>query len=110
MGFLVYFGLKSGTATFTVSEFLGQKASFDGKLVRVDGLIAPGSVVQKPGDPSLKFTVVEGNDSLLVAYSGVVPDTFKEGNEVVVEGTLDSTGTFQAKTLMPRCPSKYEPQ
>jgi cytochrome c-type biogenesis protein CcmE len=53
--------------------------------------------------------MIDGGESLPVIYQGVVPDTFKVGNEVVVEGTLKSNGIFQAYTLMPKCPSKYEP-
>jgi cytochrome c-type biogenesis protein CcmE len=59
----------------------------------------------------LRFTIVdlEGDENLPVVYQGVVPDTFRVGNEVVIEGQLNSDGIFQADTLMPKCPSKYEP-
>ena len=43
-----------------------------------------------------------------VEYTGVIPDTFRTGAEAIVEGSLTSEGIFQAKTLMTKCPSKYE--
>jgi cytochrome c-type biogenesis protein CcmE len=47
--------------------------------------------------------------SLPVHYRGVIPDTFKPGVEVIVEGGLDpGTQVFKAKTLMTKCPSKYK--
>ncbi len=46
--------------------------------------------------------------TLAVRYSGVVPDTFKAGSEVIVEGGMDADGAFRAKTLMTKCPSKYK--
>jgi cytochrome c-type biogenesis protein CcmE len=45
-----------------------------------------------------------------VVYRGVVPDTFQESGEVVVEGGLGSEGVFRARTLLAKCPSKYEPE
>lgn len=43
-----------------------------------------------------------------VEYTGIIPDTFKTGAEAIVEGTLSPEGIFQAKTLMTKCPSKYQ--
>ena len=111
IGVLGYMGLKGGgTYNYTVAEMLQKGNSVIGQTVRVGGTVQPGSLQQTPGDLTLKFTVVdEAGNSIPVVYKGVVPDTFKVGNEVVVEGTLDPTDTFQAKVLMPKCPSKYTP-
>ncbi len=111
LGLLTFNGIR-GAATYyyTVSELAQLGSSVDGKSVRVNGVVAPGSVEQQPAGFNLKFTVVEGGKSLPVVYQGVVPDSFKAGNEIVVEGRLDTSGTFQAQTLMPKCPSKYEPK
>ena len=46
--------------------------------------------------------------TLWVEYTGAIPDTFKAGAEVIVEGGLRPDGSFQAKTLMTKCPSKYQ--
>jgi len=49
--------------------------------------------------------------TLRVSYRGAVPDAFKAGAEVIVEGGLDSVGkTFTATTLITKCPSKYQKQ
>ncbi len=111
IGVLGYMGLKgAGTYNYTVGEILQKGNSAIGQTIRVGGLVQPGSLEQTPGDFTLKFTIVDVEEnSLPVVYKGVVPDTFKVGNEVVVEGTLDSSGIFQAKVLMPKCPSKYVP-
>ena len=42
-----------------------------------------------------------------VSYRGVVPDTFEKDSEVIIEGGMRD-GVFVAKTLMTKCPSKYE--
>jgi len=44
-----------------------------------------------------------------VVYKGVVPDAFQPEAEVVMEGTLAPSGTFEAASLLAKCPSKYNP-
>ena len=99
----------SATYYYTVSELNGQGNSIYGETVRVNGQIVPGSVEQEPGGFTLRFTIAEEGESLPVVYQGVVPDTFQVGGNIVVEGSIDSGGIFQATTLMPKCPSKYVP-
>lgn len=111
IGYLAYTGFQtSATYYYMVSEFKERESSLYGEKVRVNGQVLPGSVAREAAGRKLSFTVTEGNESLVVIYQGVVPDTFKEGVEVVVEGQLNSDGIFQASTLMPKCPSRYEPQ
>jgi cytochrome c-type biogenesis protein CcmE len=110
VGYLAFVGFKgSATYYYTVSEYVAQGSSIDGKIVRLNGQVVPGSVEQKPADLTLKFTIAESGQSLPVTYRGVVPDTFRPGGDIVIEGSLDSGGIFRAKTLMPKCPSKYLP-
>ena len=111
IGYLGYTGFQaSATYYYTVTEIMDQGSSVYGENVRVKGLVAPGSVEQEQGGLILRFTVSEGNESLPVVYQGVVPDTFKVGNEVAVEGYLNSVGIFQATTILAKCPSKYVPE
>jgi len=111
IGYLGFIGFQSSaTYYYTVSELMEQGSSIYGENVRVKGQVAPGSVEQEAAGHGLKFVIIEGEKSLPVAYQGVVPDTFKVGTEVVVEGQLNSAGVFQAHTLMPQCPSRYVPQ
>ncbi|MFC1987550.1 cytochrome c maturation protein CcmE [Chloroflexota bacterium] len=109
--YLGYIGfMDSATYYYTVSEFMEQGAVVNGETVRINGQVAPGSVEQGTGGRMLKFTIVDGEESLPVIYNGIVPDTFKAGGDVVIEGLLDSSGTFIANTLMPKCASKYVSQ
>lgn len=113
IGYLGFMGFTaSATFNYTVSEIMEQGSSVYGENVRIYGEVAPGSVKQESGSFILKFTIVdvEGKESLPVVYQGVVPDTFKTGNDVVVEGQMNPDGVFQAHTLMPKCPSRYVPE
>jgi cytochrome c-type biogenesis protein CcmE len=108
---IVYLGytgfMGSAAYYYTVSEFVEHKTPVNGDVVRINGQVAPGSVEQEDGGRTLRFTIAEGAVSLPVVYHGIVPDTFKAGSEIVVEGHLDSASTFEASTLMPKCASKY---
>ena len=60
---------------------------------------------------SLMFKLEDKDNSsqiIPVSFSGIVPDTFKHGAEVIVEGKMREDGSFAAKTLMTKCPSKYQ--
>ncbi len=110
LGYTSFMG--AATYYYTVTELIDQGSSVYDENVRVNGQVAPGSVEQEAQGTILRFTIIdiEGEENLPVFYQGVVPDTFKVGNEVVVEGHLNSSGIFQAHTLMPKCPSKYVPE
>jgi len=111
VGYLGFMGFQSSaTYYYTVSELIEQGSSIYGQNVRVNGWVSPGSVEQELGSLTLKFTMTEGEKSLPVVYHGVVPDAFKVGSEVVVEGYLNSDGVLQSETIMTKCPSKYVPK
>ena len=108
---LGYVGFQnSATYYYTVSEFTEPENLVYNENVRLQGQVAPGTVEQSALGTMLKFTVTEGDESLPVIYQGVVPDTFKADSEIVIEGSLDSEGIFQADVIMPKCPSRYAPQ
>lgn len=108
LGYVGFMG--SATYYYTVGEFMEQTAVTDGDNVRVNGQVIPGSVKRQAAGSMLSFTIadVEQDKNLSVIYQGVVPDTFKAGGDVVVEGHLNADGIFEAHTVMPKCASKYE--
>jgi cytochrome c-type biogenesis protein CcmE len=93
----------------TVSELLARNDAAYGERVRLMGKVEDGSAVTDAETNTLHFAVTDGDGtSLPVVYSGMVPDAFKEGADVVVEGSLTRVGTFEADSLLVKCPSKYE--
>jgi len=95
----------------TVSEYRAQADTIrPGDPFRISGRVQPGSVRLDDAGLDLAFTVYQPDNQsavLPVAYHGVVPDTFMENSEVVVEGAMRDD-TFVAHTLLAKCPSKYE--
>ncbi len=83
---------------------------YDGRQVRLEGRVikATGDAADPQG---LRFTMRDftSQETVDVVYRGSVPDAFRSGREVVIDGKL-SNGTLQATpdTLVTKCPSKYE--
>ena len=74
--------------------------------VRVAGIVAP-NVVRDDKTQIVHFTITDSGDSMPVVYSGIVPDIFRPGIQVVVEGHLVD-GVFRAQNLLAKCPSKFQ--
>ncbi len=94
----------------TVSELKAKSSTLTNQTVRVAGEIDKSSINQDTANLTLKFVATEGSERLPVVYKGIVPDTFNEGETVVMEGQYTPEGVFRAQTLFVQCPSKYEPE
>jgi cytochrome c-type biogenesis protein CcmE len=91
----------------TVSELKGCTTCTT-QSVRVAGVVEAGSIVRDDAKQSVTFVINDGKQTLPVTYSGVVPDIFRPGIQVVVEGHYTDQGPFQAQTLLAKCPSKFQ--
>ncbi|HUG15986.1 MAG TPA: cytochrome c maturation protein CcmE [Thermomicrobiales bacterium] len=109
VGFLVVNAMGSSLAYFhTVSELEESGRGLDGELVRVGGDVLAGSIQREALSSELRFTLTDGQGTLPVVYSGVIPDIFSEEVEVVAEGTIGPDGTLVANKLLTKCPSRFE--
>jgi cytochrome c-type biogenesis protein CcmE len=90
---------------YTVAEVQSQLSSLQSRGIRISGKAAG---IETQGR-ECRFRVVGEQESLAVVYQGLLPDTFKEGSEVVIEGRWDPARQhFEATTILAKCPSKYE--
>ena len=112
---LLVFGLTTFTLSstqvyyLTVTEAQAQLRTGSREVVRVNGVVDFTSVKWDAQKLDLAFDMVEGKNRIPILYHGVMPDTFNQSESVVVEGTLNKSGVFEAKTLLVKCPSRYEP-
>lgn len=103
---LVYTSFSASTEAKEPSQIL---SSAPGTTYDMTGKVVPGSI-RHDGD-GLRFRVEDregGSETMLVAYSGTVPDPFRGGREIVLTGALDR-GVFVGEhdTLVTKCPSKF---
>lgn len=81
--------------SLTVSEIKSQVTSFDRQL-RVEGKVAPGSVDWDSQTQVMRFILTDEKEDLSIVYRGIVPDDFKPGSPVTVEGKYRPDGVFEA--------------
>lgn len=112
LGYLLYSGLGENTSYFlNVSEALAMQPK-DLSKARLFGTVAEDGLARPEDALGVSFNLVDKDQAgkiIRVDFRGVVPDTFKPGVEVIVEGGVNpASGAFAANTLMTKCPSKYQ--
>jgi cytochrome c-type biogenesis protein CcmE len=80
-----------------------------GTRIRLGGLVKAGSVV-RGASLKIRFAVTDGSREIPVAYQGVLPDLFREGQGVVAEGAMDGSGVFNADTILAKHDETYMPK
>ena len=106
---LVLSAMRDNLVFFYSPSELHAKNVPDGRRVRIGGLVEKGTVA-RTADGGLDFKVTDGNEDISVAYKGDVPDLFREGQGVVVEGALAGDGTFRAAEVLAKHDENYMPR
>ncbi len=128
MGYLLFSGISENSMYFlTVAEAKSLPQN-ELESARLFGVVHEKGLLSLPDGPGASFLLRDaktGNALVRVAYHGILPDAFKEGAEVIVEGGLAKPMradgfalpvekqifpeyVFAARVLMTQCPSKYE--
>jgi len=106
---LVLSALKDSIVFFNSPTEVVEKRVAPGTRIRIGGLVKEGSIAR--GDKlAVRFAVTDGNREIMVAYTGLLPDLFREGQGVVAEGALDASGLFRADTVLAKHDEAYMPK
>ena len=92
---------------FSPTELMAEQRRSD-QLLRVGGLVLEGSLERGQGETA-RFVVTDGNETIPVTYTGVLPDLFAEGQGVVAEGYLRD-GRFEATEVLAKHDENYVPK
>jgi len=108
VAYLALAGMQKGWVyTMGVDQYASETRQHN-QRVRLCGTVAETDLDIHKAQLQANFYIHGQKNDIRVAYKGVVPDMFKAGAEVVVEGKQDAAGIFQADVLMTKCASKYE--
>jgi len=114
VAFLLSRSMKEGAEYYKhVDEVMANIGSLRGKRLQVHGNVVDGSIEQAKGTLQYRFQIESlpprPHALMTATYTGLVPDTFKSGAEVVAKGTLtpDNQLTVVPDGIMAKCPSKY---
>ena len=106
---LILSALKDSIVFFNSPTDVVEKHVAPGSRIRLGGLVRDGSVV-RGSELAVRFEVTDGANTIAVAYQGILPDLFREGQGVVTEGVLDPSGTFKADSVLAKHDEKYMPK
>ena len=111
LGGLFYSTLQEGTEYYVhVDEVMTDPGVWHGKRLQLHGFVVDKSIFVKPDTLEYQFQIQNKGAVVVASYTGIVPDTFKGGSEVVLKGHLGPNGfAVDANGVMAKCPSKYEP-
>ena len=112
LGGLMYTTLAEGTEYYIhVDEVMKDPAAWQNKKLQLHGFVVDKSISWVPEKLDYRFTVKNGDQTVSASYTGIVPDGFKDGAEVVLTGKLTPAGFVVAPGgVSAKCPSKYEEQ
>jgi cytochrome c-type biogenesis protein CcmE len=104
---LVLNALDSNIALYvTPSEVAAGKAP-TGKAFRIGGMVKEGSIARD--NLTVNFVITDTARDIPVAYTGILPDLFKEGKGAVVQGRLGADGKFLATEVLAKHDENYMP-
>lgn len=80
------------------------------EVMRVGGLIKEGSIRKLPGQLTTEFLLTDLTETVMVRYSGILPNLFREGQGMVAKGKLSKNGTLIADELLAKHDEQYMPK
>lgn len=80
-----------------------------GRTIRAGGLVEPGTVVRDNSGLGVRFVVSDGRSEVTIAYEGILPDLFREGQGIVALGQLGEDGVFVASEVLAKHDENYMP-
>jgi len=78
-------------------------------VFRLGGMVEKGSVKRAKGDLTVNFVVTDNNKTMAVAYTGILPDLFEEGQGVIAQGKLNADNVFIADEVLAKHDENYMP-
>lgn len=81
-----------------------------GQHIRIGGMVKEGSVKSESDSLRVSFVATDYAADIPVHYEGILPDLFREGQGIVVEGQIDATGEFQASRVLAKHDENYMSQ
>ncbi len=105
---LVLVAFEDNIVFFMMPSDVVEKGFDPGRRVRIGGLVEAGSVTQE--GTKVGFTVTDLSHTVTVAYDGILPDLFREGQGVIAEGSFDEAGLFIATEVLAKHDETYMPK
>lgn len=106
---LVLNAFKDNIVYFYSPTDVGEGKSPVNQTFRLGGMVKENTVKHNEEGLKVTFTVTDTIKDINVAYEGILPDLFREGQGVVVQGKLSNSGLFKADQVLAKHDENYMP-
>src|SRR5687768_15865886 len=108
-GLFILNAFRSNLVYFFSPTEIAQGKAPAGELFRLGGMVEKNSVRKSSDGRKVNFVITDFNESIPVYYEGILPDLFREGQGVVVQGKLGAEKNFIAREVLAKHDEKYMP-
>ena len=108
VGLLSYALRENINLFYPPSKIVAGEVPIDRKI-RAGGCVVPGSVIRSTTNLDVSFGITDGAANIQVNYTGILPDLFAEGEAVVVNGKVNTSGEFDATEVLAKHDETYMP-
>ena len=108
VGLILYALSQNINLFFSPSDIAAGKAPQE-QRIRAGGMVREGSVVRSTENLQVEFVMTDYAHDVSVAYEGILPDLFREGQGIVAQGKLQANGVFVADEVLAKHDENYMP-
>lgn len=106
---LVMFAMRDSIVFFYTPSEISLKQVAAGTHIRLGGMVENGTLIKGAGG-QVSFNVTDLTKTMMVSYTGLLPDLFREGQGVIAEGRTGADGVFKADMVLAKHDEKYMPK
>lgn len=108
-GGITVWSLQQNMLFFVTPGDVAEQSIPAGREFRLGGLVEPGSVQRGEDGLTVEFRVTDGDGTMQVAFDGILPDLFREGQGIIARGALDDSEVFVASEVLAKHDENYMP-
>ncbi len=106
---LVMYSLSENINLFYSTSQIAEGEAPVGARIRAGGMVVDGSVKRATDSLKVQFAITDFEHQVVVEFTGILPDLFREGQGIIAQGKMDANGIFQADEVLAKHDENYMP-
>ncbi|MBT3811746.1 MAG: cytochrome c maturation protein CcmE [Gammaproteobacteria bacterium] len=106
---LVMYALTENINLFYSTSQIANGEAPVGARIRAGGMVVDDSVKRIPDSLKVQFAITDFEHQVVVEFTGILPDLFREGQGIIAQGKMDAQGVFQADEVLAKHDENYMP-
>ncbi|GFO70916.1 cytochrome c-type biogenesis protein CcmE [Bathymodiolus japonicus methanotrophic gill symbiont] len=106
---LVMYALSENINLFYSTSQIANGEAPVGARIRAGGMVVDNSVKRFPDSLKVQFAITDYEHQVVVEFTGILPDLFREGQGIIAQGKMDANGIFQADEVLAKHDENYMP-